>query len=817
MKSRIIFALVLSILILGNVYGSDQGLVIRTNTETVSLGSSFVIEASVSEISGSSGDIAVGDMADAYLTIRATDMSNPWTLYLFYDNWGNVNFTSDQTPLVSYWPLSTFDFIPIAEIQVPDDQTYIGSYGISGYMVQSGASLVDVVPSATVINVVPGGTSSDSSADDHGDYATQSSPISLGEVSGNIEEAQDIDYFNFVAQVGETYTIYTTLGTLENSYIYLYDTDGTTEITHNDDYAGFGLASKIDWTCEETGTYYIAVRGYSGDYNGTYGLFLISYTATSADDHGNNASAASPITVGTNTPGVIEIQDDVDFFSFTANAGIIYTINTVLDSLNDSNLKLYGSDGTTLLEENDDGAGMGFASRIDWTCHSSGVYYIAVSAYNVGTGSYMLTLSLGGESVVDDHGNTHYSATEMTRTYENGNIEVIGDIDYFSFEAVGGDTYHLYVTLDTLSDSYLYLFGTDGTTIIAENDNYEASVNYSKIEWLCPESGVYYLAVRAYGSSYFGSYIINAYNYTNPDLGGGGGGGGGGDQYDDHGDSAYYATLIRNNQTLPGNIEVMGDVDVFTFYAHIGQYYRIDVHIEDYLDEVTFLASLEDPVIKISNEFGAVMYVDGDGGSEVFGSDDDCGDDLDMRIQPLSPVLEFICAETGFYELYVRAYEIEEPGEGGGGGSNEEKWYVGPTKSEHTRNYRYTGKYYLSINDSAYTDDHANTPFRATATSTGTTFGTIDVPGDFDYFKFWGVAGSTYHFNVTGRTLQKPEYKVLKVVLDDATIETTSYGGGTGTFEWSCPESDFYYVKVKSTATYDEEDTGSYDLTIVRE
>jgi hypothetical protein len=73
----------------------------------------------------------------------------------------------------------------------------------------------------------------------------------------------DQDWLKFNATGGSSYTIETSdLGPSSDTYLYLYDTDGTAAIRHDDD-SGVGLASKISWYCSDSGTYYIMVKHYS--------------------------------------------------------------------------------------------------------------------------------------------------------------------------------------------------------------------------------------------------------------------------------------------------------------------------------------------------------------------------------------------------------------------------------------------------------------------------------------------------------------------------------------------------------------------------
>ena len=63
---------------------------------------------------------------------------------------------------------------------------------------------------------------------------------------------------------------------------------------------------------------------------------------------------------------------------FNATAGGSYTIETSeLGDLTLTPLYLYDTDGTTVIDE-DDGSGVGWASKIVWNCSVSGTYYIRV-------------------------------------------------------------------------------------------------------------------------------------------------------------------------------------------------------------------------------------------------------------------------------------------------------------------------------------------------------------------------------------------------------------------------------------------------------
>jgi hypothetical protein len=93
----------------------------------------------------------------------------------------------------------------------------------------------------------------------------------------NFEPAGDHDWVRFTAVSGTEYTIETSnLGSGSDTFIYLYDRDGTTEITHNDDHSG--LASRIVWNCPTSGTYYVMIRHYDSSSHGPDTQYDISIT-----------------------------------------------------------------------------------------------------------------------------------------------------------------------------------------------------------------------------------------------------------------------------------------------------------------------------------------------------------------------------------------------------------------------------------------------------------------------------------------------------------------------------------------------------------
>ena len=104
--------------------------------------------------------------------------------------------------------------------------------------------------------------------DDHPNLAEGAAAVEVGKpVEGVLEYAEDVDVFVLGAVEGELYEIDVTLGTLADSIVVVYDSDGF-ELAWNDDHEG-SLASHVEWRAPLTGDFYVEVSGYG---EGSYTL-----------------------------------------------------------------------------------------------------------------------------------------------------------------------------------------------------------------------------------------------------------------------------------------------------------------------------------------------------------------------------------------------------------------------------------------------------------------------------------------------------------------------------------------------------------------
>ncbi|MHC1593534.1 MAG: S8 family serine peptidase [Methermicoccaceae archaeon] len=93
----------------------------------------------------------------------------------------------------------------------------------------------------------------------------------------NFHAEADHDWVRFNASSNTTYKIETSeLGPDCDTVLYLYSTDGSTEIVHNDDYEYETLASLIIWKCETAGAYYVEVEDWDDSEYGNDSYYNLS-------------------------------------------------------------------------------------------------------------------------------------------------------------------------------------------------------------------------------------------------------------------------------------------------------------------------------------------------------------------------------------------------------------------------------------------------------------------------------------------------------------------------------------------------------------
>ena len=91
---------------------------------------------------------------------------------------------------------------------------------------------------------------------------------------------------------------------------------------------------------------------------------------------------------------------DQDYAKFVAKADNIYTIRTLnLSANNDTTLTLYGTDGATQLQYNDDDPDNPPASEVIWLCSETGTYFVKAAPFGTNVGGCDVTYDLEATGV----------------------------------------------------------------------------------------------------------------------------------------------------------------------------------------------------------------------------------------------------------------------------------------------------------------------------------------------------------------------------------------------------------------------------------
>ncbi len=208
------------------------------------------------------------------------------------------------------------------------------------------------------------------------------------------------------------------------------------------------------------------------------------------ESNGTPGQANSLGTGGVTALGNIYPNADVDYYSFTANAGDrVYAAVMTSFSANgsfDSQLYLYDVDGVTQLEfDDDDGSMGGFSSSIAGkTLLTTGTYYLRVNHFSA-TGQlrpYYLHVRVqsGAPTAEVEPNDTPATANILpVNGWVSGSRDpaLATEQDWYSFSANAGDTVFLSLDLDPERDSVTWngrlglgLFGDAGNQILVVDD-----------------------------------------------------------------------------------------------------------------------------------------------------------------------------------------------------------------------------------------------------------------------------------------------------------------------------------------------------------
>ena len=608
-------------------------------------------------------------------------------------------------------------------------------------------------------------------ADERGDdytanTATTGTVAVDGSSTGEIEVADDVDWFAVTLEAGKTYRVdlqgtYTNSGTLyDPNLLGIYDASGALVLGTGDDDGGPGFSSLDFFTPGSTATYYIAAAS-TRDETGTYRL---SVTNVSDDDYTADTNTDGAITVGTPATGEIETPNDTDWLAVTLDAGKTYRVDlegthTGAGTLRDPELLgIYDANGNLIEGTVDDNGGLGYDSRITFVPTAAGTYYVAASsgegnnAIDIGRGTGTYRISVREEA--DDYlASTATTGTIAVGGSATGEVEVGGDRDWFAVQLDAGRTYRIDLegsrtNAGTLLSPEIYgIRDANGNPIPGTTDIRGGYRAESQVQFEPGTSGTYYIVAGGLGTGDSGT---GTYRLSVTEEG------------DDYTADTETTGTVAVGGTVTGGVDFVNDQDWIAVTLEAGTSYQFDIE-----GSATGAGTLNSPII--------------------WGVHDANGQQVTINGWHTNRAL-FQPGNTGTY-------------------------YIVAGSRDHG-----IGTYRLSVAESG--DDYTtNTGTTGTVAVGGSATGTIESDNDQDWFAVQLEAGMTYRIDLEGSatgggTLRDPYLRGIHDANGYPIAGTTDDDGGTGRnsrVDFTPETSGTYYI---AAGAYNALHTGTYRLSV---
>jgi Ca2+-binding RTX toxin-like protein len=210
--------------------------------------------------------------------------------------------------------------------------------------------------------------------------------------------------------------------------------------------------------------------GYVVDLGNADPYFLAATPMALRDDFSGNYNTSTTVAIGGTQNGVIELNEDNDWFQVNLIAGTGYTFTMKgstagLGTLSDAFLQLHAVDGEILASNDNFGAGTD--SSFNFVANVSGLYYLDASAAGTQTGTYQLGIST-------------YIPILFSEMNDTVNLVLAGQ----TWHALGGDdvvtgTSGIDIIYGDLGNDYI--IGGVAADTLSGGDGYDVASYYSSV------------------------------------------------------------------------------------------------------------------------------------------------------------------------------------------------------------------------------------------------------------------------------------------------------------------------------------------------
>lgn len=441
--------------------------------------------------------------------------------------------------------------------------------GVTGYSAQSGTYTLSAALAVT---------------DDFAAGTNTTGRVTVGgaATAGNIEVADDMDWFAVTLTAGQSYKFNLNSTGLPDPLFALYSATG--DLLTADDDSGGNLNSQIEFTATTSGTYYLAAM----DVGTATGRYTVSASTLVIDDYSATTATTGRVTVGGSVSGRVDSASDKDWFAVSLTAGQTYQFKLDGTTLSDAALTLHSAGGLTLAS--DDNSAGNLDALITFAPTTTGTYYLGAGAAGSQTGNY--TLSVSTVAADDFAGNTTTTGRVTVGGSVNGAVNSAGDSDWFAISLTAGQSYRFKLDGTTLGDPLLSLFSAAGQ-VVARNDDFGTGKN-AQLDFIATTSGTYYLAASS-ADNLTGTYRLQAATNT---------------VTDDYAGGSNTSGKVSIGASVQGNAEAMNDSDWFAVTLSAGQRYEFRMSA----------GGTADPRLSLMSPQGALLAENDDDGSGGRGS-----------------------------------------------------------------------------------------------------------------------------------------------------------------------------------------------------
>lgn len=205
------------------------------------------------------------------------------------------------------------------------------------------------------------------------------------------------------------------------------------------------------------------------------------------DDFPHDTTTTGTVVVdGAAVSGEVEHRGDRDWLAVTLAANTTYWVEVQGASndngtLADPNLNgIYDSSITLVAGTSDDDSGHGYDAELIFDVSAAGTYYIEVGSADAGT--YQVTVTDVRDGFTDDFaGDTSTAGTVAVGGRANGQVQYLGDQDWFAVTLEAGQEYFVWVEgswrgRGTLPDPHLHGVYDSTSTLVAGTSDADSGV-----------------------------------------------------------------------------------------------------------------------------------------------------------------------------------------------------------------------------------------------------------------------------------------------------------------------------------------------------